>query len=272
MLHHIVIGEGRPVLILHGVTLDHRHMAETFEPIFQTVPGWQRIYLDMPGHGQSPGDDAIKSQEDLLRAVINFATATFPGQPFTLIGESRGSYIARGFAYLRPDPVDGLCLIVPGGSPTAPPERLPRHQTFVADPDPRAELDESELEMFELPAMQNREIAERWRRAVVPALGLHDEDQEARVWAAFDLPFDLSGPDAVFAKPCLIVAGRQDSWSGYLDAIDCLPVFPRASLAVLDAAGHNLVWERPELLKPSRKTGSNGFSSPSRTAETEIRG
>ena len=165
-------------MLFHGVTLDHRHMAETFEPIFDGLDGWQRIYVDLPGHGQSPGDDAINSQEDLLKSVIDFATSTFPGQSFAVIGESRGSYIARGFAYLRPDLVDGLCLIVPGGNPSAPPERLPMQQTFVADPDLRAELDESELERFDLLAVQNRQIVERRRRSIVPALGLHDTAQE----------------------------------------------------------------------------------------------
>jgi len=253
MLHHVVIGEGRPVMIFHGVTLDHRHMAETFEPIFETTPGWQRIYVDLPGHGKSPGDERINTQEDLLRAVIEFASSTFPDQSFALIGESRGSYIARGFAYLRPDLVGGLLLIVPGGNPSAPPDRLPRQQTVVADPALRTELAESELERFDLLAVQNRKIVERRRRSIVPALGLHDTAQENRVWNAFDFPFDLLGPDAVFDKPSLIVAGRQDSISGYLDAIDCLPIYPRASLAVLDSASHQLVWERPELFEALAK-------------------
>jgi len=51
----------------------------------------------------------------------------------------------------------------------------------------------------------------------------------------------------VFEGPSLIVAGRQDSTTGYLDAIDLLPQFPRATIAVLDSAGHGLAWERPEL-------------------------
>ena len=51
----------------------------------------------------------------------------------------------------------------------------------------------------------------------------------------------------VFDGPSLIVAGRQDSMSGYLDAVDLLPQFTRATLAVLDSAGHGLAWERPDL-------------------------
>jgi pimeloyl-ACP methyl ester carboxylesterase len=40
--------------------------------------------------------------------------------------------------------------------------------------------------------------------------------------------------------------GCQDGVSGYRDAIDSLPKYPRASLAEQDTGGHAVVWERPE--------------------------
>lgn len=43
MLNNLILGEGRPILLLHGATLDHRHMMESFEPIFAQRGGWQRI-------------------------------------------------------------------------------------------------------------------------------------------------------------------------------------------------------------------------------------
>ena len=70
MLHHLIVGEGYPILILHGSTLDHRHMFETFEPLFGATEGWKRIYVDMPGHGNSPPRDNINSQDDLLAAHL----------------------------------------------------------------------------------------------------------------------------------------------------------------------------------------------------------
>jgi pimeloyl-ACP methyl ester carboxylesterase len=237
------------VLILHGVCLDHRHMVETCEPVFADLPGWRRIYVDMPGHGQSGPGDGIETQEDLLKAVLAFATETFPGERFALIGLSRGSYIARGFAYLRPDLVEGMALIVPGGSPTAPPGRLPAHVTLARDPGLRAGLGKAEAERFDGLVVQTRAILDKARRTIDPAIPLHDAAMFERVWHSFDFPFDLTAPEAVFDKPCLIIAGRQDSWSGYLDAIDALPAYPRATLAVLDTAGHHLAWERPDLFE-----------------------
>ena len=49
MLNHVVAGSGSPLLILHGSRLDHRHMMETLEPIFEEIDGWKRVYVDLPG-------------------------------------------------------------------------------------------------------------------------------------------------------------------------------------------------------------------------------
>ncbi len=38
--------------------------------------------------------------------------------------------------------------------------------------------------------------------------------------------------------------------SGYKDMMDGIERYPRATLAVLDRAGHSLTWEQPELFKP----------------------
>ena len=44
-------GSGRPLLVLHGGGLDHRHMVDAIEPVFEENSGWERFYIDLPGHG-----------------------------------------------------------------------------------------------------------------------------------------------------------------------------------------------------------------------------
>jgi len=70
------------------------------------------------------------------------------------------------------------------------------------------------------------------------------------VFEAFDFSFRENEEASVFEKPSLIVAGLQDSISGYLDAIDLLHRFPRASLSVLDTAGPG--WRGKDLTSSSR--------------------
>ena len=43
------------------------------------------------------------------------------------------------------------------------------------------------------------------------------------------------------------MAGRRDSSVGYADAVDLIEHYPRATLAVVEDAGHALVHERPDL-------------------------
>ena len=250
MLHHEIIGSGHPMLILHGVTQDHHYMMDALEPVFATDHDWQRIYVDLPGHGQSPARDEIQSQDDLLGAVLDFADAQMPEGPFSVIGFSRGSYLARGLVYKRPNRISGLALIVPGGNPSSDPSRLPAHQVLRPDPSLRAELSEDELWGFDnISVLQTPDSVERRRRLVPPALALFDEVQETRVGARFDFTFHADEVNQTVTAPSVIIAGRQDGMSGYMDAVDIATRYPRATLTVLDSAGHALNWERPALFE-----------------------
>lgn len=245
MLHHRVVGQGKPVVILHGVTLDHHHMVEILEPAFDGLDGWKRIYVDMPGHGLSPAQDSIGSQDDLLAAVEDFVAGPLGEDRFALVGLSRGSYIARGILYRQAERVTGAALIVPGGNPSSTNPR-PKHEVLEPDPTLRSEMPDDEIWAFDnFSVVQSRDIVERRRTILKPAMQRHDQAQEARVKQAFEFSFADSEQEAIFEGPSLIVAGRQDFMSGYLDSIDLMHRFPRATLAVLDAAGHGLGFERP---------------------------
>lgn len=248
MLYAKVLGHGRPIVMLHGVTLDHRHMLEILEPAFAGLDGWQRIYLDLPGHGRSPPQDSIRSQDGILTAVEAFLAEHLGDEPFALVGLSRGSYIARGLVHRHAHRVQGAALIVPGGNPGSP-HPLPKHEILEPDPSILPELAEDEIWAFEnISVVQRRDIVEKRRRILAPAIRLHDTEQEARVKDRFAFSFAAAEEAARFDKPSLIVAGRQDGLSGYLDSVDLMQRYPRATLAVLDAAGHGLAFERPEVL------------------------
>jgi pimeloyl-ACP methyl ester carboxylesterase len=64
-------GEGRPVLVLHGAGVDHREAEACFEPLFDGVAGYRRIYPDLPGMGRTPAE--IGSAEDVLGTLLGFA-------------------------------------------------------------------------------------------------------------------------------------------------------------------------------------------------------
>lgn len=247
MLHVRVLGEGRPIVMLHGVTLDHHHMVNILEPAFEGLDGWQRIYVDLPGHGQSPAQDQIECQDDILASVKDCIARQLGSTAFALVGLSRGSYIARGLIHHWSAQIQGTALIVPGGNPDTP-HPLPEHQILEPDPSIRSELPEDELWSFDnFSVVQHRDIVQKRREILKPAIARHDAVQEARVKQRFLFGFAEQEAAMVFEKPSLLIAGRQDWVSGYLDAVDLMHRYPRATLAVLDAAGHGLAFERPDV-------------------------
>jgi pimeloyl-ACP methyl ester carboxylesterase len=81
-------GEGRPLLLLHGWPVDHRHKVKDFEPLFKDREGWKRIYPDMPGMGKTPGVDWITNQDQMLDVLMAFIDAVIPEQHFCVAGTS----------------------------------------------------------------------------------------------------------------------------------------------------------------------------------------
>jgi len=69
-VHYEIYGEGRPILMLHGWPVDHHLLMRGFEPIFNDYVGWKRIYLDLPGMGNTSGAEWIKTHDDMLQVSL----------------------------------------------------------------------------------------------------------------------------------------------------------------------------------------------------------
>ncbi|MFF0343019.1 alpha/beta fold hydrolase [Kribbella sp. NPDC004875] len=243
-LHHVSIGEGLPVLAIHGWTPDHRLMTGCLEPIFTQLPGYRRLYPDLPGMGQSPAGD-IDSSDGIMAALRAFVDEQIGDQPFLLLGESYGGYLARGLVAERPDQVLGLGLICPTGRLWHKDRQVPEHVVLRTEPGVLESLAEGE-DFTEIAVVQTAAALAAYRSDVAPGLAIADLEAMDRIqqkWALTTAP--ESGP--VYERPSLIMCGRQDSVTGYADLYELLPHYPRATYAVLDVAGHNLQLEQPEL-------------------------
>ena len=51
LLNYEIMGEGQPVLLIHGLACDMNLMKGCMEPVFSNVEGYKRIYIDLPGMG-----------------------------------------------------------------------------------------------------------------------------------------------------------------------------------------------------------------------------
>jgi pimeloyl-ACP methyl ester carboxylesterase len=242
--HYKILGEGRPFVTISGIPSDHRIIESWMEPIFQNRPGWQRIYFDLPGTGQTPGKD-ITTIDQVLDIVCDFIDATIPEQRFTLLGLSAGGYLARGVVARKAELIDGLCLLVPWLSEHEGQE-LPLPVILSKDAEVLAQLSSDDAERLGgLAVVQNQRVVEWYREVVVPARqGGNRSMIEKRIFS-----FDLDALTRPFEKPTLILMGRQDTHVGYRDGWDILEQYPRATFAVLDRAGHALGVEQERLFQ-----------------------
>jgi pimeloyl-ACP methyl ester carboxylesterase len=244
------IGDGIPLVLLHGRVGDHRYMEGLFEPLFAKRGGWQRIYLDLPGCGQTRVDESVNSHDRELEVILECIDRIIPGQRFALAGLSYGGYLARGIVCRRMEQLEGLCLIAPRIQQDPAMKDTPEHITLATNEAIKMELDADEIEVFESLVVQSRHGLGRLREHFFPGAAVHDHEHSQRLRTnSRGLSFDADALEQPFEKPTLILTGRQDSTVGYRDAWGILPNYPRATFAVLDRAGHFLgMTEQSELV------------------------
>jgi pimeloyl-ACP methyl ester carboxylesterase len=247
-LNFVERGEGVPVLALHGWTPDHRLMLGCLERAFAERPAYRRLYPDLPGMGRTTAPPSIASSDDVLDAVQDFVEDAIGDTPFLLVGESYGGYLARGLARARGRQVLGLALICPIGVAVEHVERrVPGRSVLRPDPELLAGVDERVGQEFaSLAVVQSRAAFDRFREEIMTGVDVADTVAMDRIRQRWTLTDDPEGGPP-FARPALILTGRQDDTVGYLDQFALLPYYPRASFAALDVAGHNLQIEQPEL-------------------------
>ena len=246
-IHYLDLGEGRPILLIHGRPGYHMGPAHQFEPIFANRSGWRRIYPDLPGMGLTPGADWITSQQDVLDLLCEFIDAVIPGQRFAVVGVSYGGYMALGLVHARHDDLDGVMLWTPAIDLERDRSVMPAHQVFAADPTVVASVGPDEQAWLEVSSVHTAETLAAFRAAIKPGFAMADMPFLERVAEHDSFDFDPADIDEPLPAPTLLLAGRQDSVVGYAEMLALVEAFPRATVAVLDRAGHALAGEQTPL-------------------------
>jgi pimeloyl-ACP methyl ester carboxylesterase len=115
-LFHVEMGEGQPLILLHGFPLDHT----TWLPTANLLKVHYRCLLpDLRGHGRSPvpGREARIAElgADVIRLMDNLGIDTA-----IIAGHSMGGYIAMHMAHEFPERLIGLGLIATRADADAP--------------------------------------------------------------------------------------------------------------------------------------------------------
>jgi len=216
-----------------------------FEPLFDERVGWQRIYVDLPGHGQTEWPPWVSSPDQILDLLMEFIDDVIPNQHFALAGLSWGAHLCLGIIDRRPEFIEGVCLYAPAVEMERSLRKLPYHSTLVENENFQGQLTEDEEFLCDFFVKQDDVYLQRVRDEII---GVGEKSAKQDIpFDVGDNPLDFDARQVKFDGPALILTGRQDCITGYQDAWDIIENFHRATFAVLDCAGHFLSLEQNSL-------------------------
>ena len=113
MLHHIELGHGLVVVLVHGLAASLRDW-DGLLPLLVTT-GRRALAVDLLGHGASPKptNPSAYSAEELLAAFESWIAQLALETPFHLVGHSLGGYLSLAYCLSHPEQVASMVLINP---------------------------------------------------------------------------------------------------------------------------------------------------------------
>jgi pimeloyl-ACP methyl ester carboxylesterase len=112
-INYQMVGSGMPLLFLHGSIGDHQLWFQTMELLFDRHSGWERLYVDLPGHGRTHAPEWLVNDDQVLEVLLRFIDRVIPDRRLVVAGFSWGGYLAQGILYHLFSDVEGLLLIAP---------------------------------------------------------------------------------------------------------------------------------------------------------------
>ncbi len=241
------IGSGFPILMLHGFPLDHQSLLP-LESCFSQQSGWQRIYIDLPGLGQSQKGFQIKSATDVLDALVEFINQELGDQPFAIVGYSFGGYLASALAEAFGQQIKSLFLLAPETIAEDSGRTLPtKHIYHVSDLPQNAT--QNEITAYKVTAtIESAENFESFKKYILPGLMsnggnpiLNDLGENPK------LPKEPERYLNKYCQPTTIVVGKNDNMVGYEDSFNLYKALTNAVYISLPKAGHTLHLDQPRL-------------------------
>jgi len=236
------IGQGAPILILHGLFGSKRNWGA----IAKRLSAHYRVLsLDLRNHGESPWVDGM-DYRDMAEDVAAFIKRHALG-PCTLIGHSMGGKTAMMLALTRAELVKRLVVV-----DIAPVERETGFNSYI---DAMSEVP--------LPACESRADVEEYLEGVVRDKmvrtflvqnlirgdgGFRWRINLSALADGMDDIADFPQPDNCrsFSSPTLFVAGAASDYIQPHHLSDINRLFPSADVAHIPGAGHWLHAEAPE--------------------------
>lgn len=245
-IYYDIKGDGLPIIILHGLYYDSLTMIHAIEESSISLKGFKRIYIDMPGMGQSPVHELENNSDTMLNLISKLVQELVGDRPFIIMGYSYGGYIARGIAKKFLKQVIGEVLICPVVVPqfkkrrTAPIIHQDVDYKFLATlPEYKQE------ELLESMVVINERTIQRSEADFLRATALADYGFLQKLFSGkYESDF-IEQDHQIHNHKTLFLIGYQDTSVGYQDVLDILKYYPHANVTILTDASHSFFLEHP---------------------------
>lgn len=238
-LHYHRSGQGRPLVILHGLFGTWENLGSSVKALAQE---WDVIAPDLRNHGRSPHSD--QHSYPLMASDLAELLDQLQLDSVSLLGHSMGGKVAMEFAMTHPQRVEKLIVV------DIAPVAYPAHHTAIF----------KAVKSIELATLKSRSDADHQLRAAVESPGvrafllknLYREEGEFRWRANFDrLEAEYENIAAApaegrFDRPTLFIKGANSNYllSEYQAAVSAR--FSAVELKIISDAGHWPHAEKPE--------------------------
>ncbi|WP_372789725.1 alpha/beta fold hydrolase [Paraconexibacter sp.] len=266
-LHVVEAGEGRPVVLLHGLTATNRYVVHGSRALERS--GHRVLAYDARGHGASePAPSPEDYGYDALAADLERVLDERDLQRVVLAGASMGAHTLLRFALAHPERAAGLVVITPAYDGRHPVDGPGRDRAMARWDALSDGLRTGGVEGF-VEAYGDPGVPEAWRETVISVLRqrlARHEHPEAVADALRAVPRsrpfgDLEDLRAITA-PTVVVADRDEADPGhplavgeaYADAI------PGARLVVEEPGESPVAWSGGKLSQIIAEVAERAFA------------
>lgn len=246
-----ILGEGTPLIVVHGFGVDHRivlPIEQTFSDSEDQLASWQRIYLDLPWT-QDALDTGAQTPKEIADQVLAEVKEIVGTQPFAILGNSFGAMIARHVAHSLQDQCIGLATLVGAWVFEDDLRKVPTREVVKYDAKVLEKAGPGRDDFEYMAVLHTDKALEAFNTYVLPGLRGANVEVLQRLRSNYHVAYTPEKDAAtMFAAPALHLFGKQDHVVGYEDGLAFTEHYPRGSFIVIDAAGHHLQLEQPDLM------------------------
>lgn len=234
-LYYEEIGQGPPVILLHGFPFDHT----VWGPVAELLSGEARLILpDLRGFGRSPVPEGVYSMRLLAEDLVGLMNRLEIDKA-VVVGHSMGGYVALSFAQAYPGRLCGLGLVATQAVADSPERRQTRYKTAEAVAHKGARVVASSMVSSLTPRQDLvQQLTDLILRShpvgIIGALKGMAERQ------------DLTGNLSNMQVPSVVIAGDSDQLMPLERPREMAQMLPMGWLMEVPGGGHMLMMEEPQ--------------------------